>query len=335
MTKAELKALFAHCSLLTETEFYALIDYIGTGSSTAVDIAVAGGVLTFSADMPFANITSTDGSQLTNIVVPSEGLYGMKNNTGYTIGARRGGIIQKSIIIENGQGVMFYGSETEINFLGSSQFEPVEYDDWYLPSYMELVEMYTNRVAIGGFVAGRYWSSTESILNKSLTIDFSSFSTLAKDKDELYNVRPIRDFSSKEIYNIGDEVGGGIIFYIETIGEANKYYVSATEDAPSTMIWGSVSIETGATGADIGTGAINSALIIIEDTTEDKAVDYCADYFPLIPLTEMKPTLQISAENLKEGGMTTTMQYVDTRDGFEYLCTYLFGILITKTQITL
>ncbi len=35
------------------------------------------------------------------------------------------------------------------------------YSDWYLPSNDELHKLYLNRVAIGGFSAGNYWSSTE------------------------------------------------------------------------------------------------------------------------------------------------------------------------------
>ena len=35
------------------------------------------------------------------------------------------------------------------------------YSDWYLPSKDELNKLYINRVAVGGFASGIYWSSTE------------------------------------------------------------------------------------------------------------------------------------------------------------------------------
>ncbi|MNV98392.1 hypothetical protein D3C71_1936410 [compost metagenome] len=36
------------------------------------------------------------------------------------------------------------------------------YNDWFLPARNQLASLFTNRAAVGGFVNGTYWSSTES-----------------------------------------------------------------------------------------------------------------------------------------------------------------------------
>lgn len=66
--------------------------------------------------------------------------------------------------------------------------------DWYLPSKDELnAVLFVNRVAIGGFGSGNYWSSTE---NNSWTAWYQSFSSGAQGwnygKDGPFSVRCIR-----------------------------------------------------------------------------------------------------------------------------------------------
>ena len=51
------------------------------------------------------------------------------------------------------------------------------YSDWYLPSKDELSEMYTNRVAIGGFSTYKYWSSSEYDSGYSWNINFNNGSS--------------------------------------------------------------------------------------------------------------------------------------------------------------
>ena len=48
------------------------------------------------------------------------------------------------------------------------------YSDWYLPSKDELNKLYINRVAVGGFIGGSYWSSSEDSGGFAWTQDFGN-----------------------------------------------------------------------------------------------------------------------------------------------------------------
>ena len=66
--------------------------------------------------------------------------------------------------------------------------------DWYLPARNENVVLYTNRVAIGGFSSGRYWSSTEQTDINAMVYDFSSGLHFNRNKvtDTANDVRCVR-----------------------------------------------------------------------------------------------------------------------------------------------
>ena len=68
------------------------------------------------------------------------------------------------------------------------------YSDWYLPSRTELSKLQINRVAIGGFSSGSYWSSTESTDNLAYTVPMSMPSYFTNSKNIIYRVRAIRAF---------------------------------------------------------------------------------------------------------------------------------------------
>jgi hypothetical protein len=70
----------------------------------------------------------------------------------------------------------------------------VVYGDWFLPSKGELNQMYVNRVAIGGFLPGYYWSSSE-VDGTTAWSQFSSAGNQDTDgKGNTYSVRPVRAF---------------------------------------------------------------------------------------------------------------------------------------------
>lgn len=72
------------------------------------------------------------------------------------------------------------------------------YSDWKLPTKEELLQMYNDRNSIGGFVDGRYWSSTSSGSNTHYLVSFSYGSVSEGTDSHYYYVRPIRQ-----------ETGGG------------------------------------------------------------------------------------------------------------------------------
>ena len=66
--------------------------------------------------------------------------------------------------------------------------------DWYLPSQVELNQMFKNRAAIGVFVSGAYWSSTEVAANYGRSEGFNNGVQSFTTKTTCEHVRPIRAF---------------------------------------------------------------------------------------------------------------------------------------------
>jgi hypothetical protein len=73
--------------------------------------------------------------------------------------------------------------------------EGVVFEDWYLPSQDELLQMQLRREAIGGFRADRYWSSTDSSnSNDGYAYLFPTGGGGSSGKLSYFYVRPIRAF---------------------------------------------------------------------------------------------------------------------------------------------
>ena len=68
------------------------------------------------------------------------------------------------------------------------------YTDWYLPSKDELNILYLNQIAIGGFAADFYWSSSEDSNVTAWGQHFNSGAQNGFGKSNLYHVRAIRSF---------------------------------------------------------------------------------------------------------------------------------------------
>ncbi|MDR1956656.1 MAG: DUF1566 domain-containing protein [Treponema sp.] len=68
------------------------------------------------------------------------------------------------------------------------------YTDWFLPSQAELNEMYSNRVSIGGFGIGGYWTSSETNSSYAWNQSFSGGLQGSYSKNLTYSVRAVRAF---------------------------------------------------------------------------------------------------------------------------------------------
>ena len=68
------------------------------------------------------------------------------------------------------------------------------YSDWYLPSKDELNKLYLNRVAIGGFAAGDYWSSSEVDAYNAWAQDFDNGYQGFNVENSNLRVRAVRAF---------------------------------------------------------------------------------------------------------------------------------------------
>lgn len=68
------------------------------------------------------------------------------------------------------------------------------YSDWYLPGKDELDQVYLNRMLIGGFSTGTYWTSTQATNTTAWMKSFATGSNSSNFKGTSYRVRAIRAF---------------------------------------------------------------------------------------------------------------------------------------------
>lgn len=72
------------------------------------------------------------------------------------------------------------------------------YDDWYLPALNELQQLYTNRVALGGFASADYWSSTHNSNSDAKVYKFGTNASANVAKTTANRVRCVRRFAGLE-----------------------------------------------------------------------------------------------------------------------------------------
>ena len=91
----------------------------------------------------------------------------------------------------------WYNAQNIISYPSEHSADGANFRDWRMPTRNELSEMYMQRVAIGGFSSGYYWSSTE--FDDGLSAWFQDFSNgnvdfSSKDNYFDFRVRSVRAF---------------------------------------------------------------------------------------------------------------------------------------------
>ena len=153
----------------------------------------------YDANIPHGLIAST--SDLNNSAVNDSGVIWNKDDIDILTGAKETSI--GSGLANTNQIIKIQGTSSKIYAAALARdYKGGGYTDWYLPSKDELIKLYINRVAIGGFVTetmarSRYWSSSE--INEggggsAWTVDFYFGSSGNNGKSGRYNVRAIRAF---------------------------------------------------------------------------------------------------------------------------------------------
>jgi hypothetical protein len=128
-------------------------------------------------------LIAAEADQIAGIVWSSNGIISSNTNNS-DIGA--GKINTENIVIAEGMGTYAAKLCADLSLNG--------YDDWYLPCKIELLKLQANKVAIGGFQAVIYWSSTQSDQNTAFALDFTNQTPTALPKSSQYKVRAIRYF---------------------------------------------------------------------------------------------------------------------------------------------
>jgi hypothetical protein len=78
------------------------------------------------------------------------------------------------------------------------------------------------------------------------------------------------------IYNVGDLVGGGVVFYVDCSGQNGL--IAAPDDQGTAIPWGCSGTVTGATGTALFTGAANTTAILLACSTPGIAAQLCHAY---------------------------------------------------------
>ena len=76
----------------------------------------------------------------------------------------------------------------------AQMYELNGFSDWFLPSRLELEQLYANRAVVGGFSVDGYWASSEADATYALFLAFNNGVVYSDAKNLLKSVRAVRRF---------------------------------------------------------------------------------------------------------------------------------------------
>ncbi len=200
--------------------------------------------------------------------------------------------------------------------------------DWFLPSALELNEIYENKSAINATAIANggaafqfdYWSSTENRANDAWLID-SFGDQIPVVKSFPRYVRAVKAFPPPPPLPaaIGDFRNGGVVFWVDPADNTHGL-LCAINDAPAELQWGCVGTDLPSVpnvqnnppsgpGAEIGDGMSNTIAILATTICSSPAASYAHSLGPewFLPSTnELKEMRQnraaINATAIANGG---------------------------------
>ena len=157
---------------------------------------------------------------------------------------------------------------------------PTKYDDWYLPTVMDLGLIHENlrKNNIGG-LDWIYWSSTESSATTAMAVTMDLNYTQGNPlKSFVCKVRKVRHFTTRGTYSIGSTgPAGGHIFREVVVGNLKTYYELGQHEAMHD--WSNVvNVAIGNTMSSAGEGYNNSIKIINQTGHTSSAAKQALDY---------------------------------------------------------
>jgi hypothetical protein len=165
------------------------------------------------------------------------------------------------------------------------------YQDLYIPSSGEMTLIYDNVASLNPDYwpsSGQMWTSTEVDATNAYVINFPAGGITAALKDAAGVVSiPCRTFISNVAYSLRDTTPeGGIIFHvIDNLNGSYTYYEVFVLLQTTFETWSDVTaVEVTGTGADVGDGASNNALITDQLGSTDGAAFWAASLVVTVPL---------------------------------------------------